>query len=214
MHTLFTRGLPCPRVFMSLMLSVLLPALLLAGCSNSPNSSARKDPLKQKVSVTVSSPDMPVTASTPLSWHTEVAGVIAPSGKGANPAGISVLPDNGSVPAWIQQEIQKQLEAKGFLFTQGPTRYQLVGAMVLGEGEASARAQALFRLFPSLEGTSDAKHPKGTMLLGIWDSQERKGVWRSALQTFAEPQAPDALKRERLSGLVAEMLAKLEPARS
>lgn len=213
MHTLFTRGLSCSRVFKSLML-VLIPALLLAGCSNSPDSSARKDPLKQKVSVTVTTPNMPVTSSTPLSWHTEVAGVIAPTGEGSNSAGISVLPDKGSVPAWIQQEIQKQMEAKGFLFAEAPTRYQLVGAMVLGEGEASARAQALFRLFPSLEGSSDAKHPKGTMLLGIWDSEERKGVWRSALQTFAEPQAPDAVKRERLSALVAEMLAKLEPART
>lgn len=224
MHTLFlpirtlffpmrTVFLPAHTVFLR-SLTIILSAILLAACSTSPDSSARKDPLKQKVSVTVSGPDMPVTSTTPLSWYADVAGVLAPSGDSNSDAVIASLPDKGAVPAWIQQEIQTQMEAKGFMFAQGPTRYQVVGAMVLGDGEASAKTQAVFRLFPSLEGTSDAEHPKGTLLLGIWDSETKQGVWRSALQTFAEPHAPDDAKRQRLSQLVSEVLSELQPARS
>lgn len=203
-------------------LGMLLSVLFVVACTTSttspdPDSSARKDPMAQKVSVTVSGPEMPVTTTTPLSWYADVAAVMAPVGDTKNAksdAVIANLPDKGEVPAWMQHEIQTQMEAKGFLFTEDSTRYQVVGAMVLGEGEASTKAQALFRLFPTLAGTADAEHPKGTLLLGIWDSEEKKGVWRSALQTFADPHAPDAAKRQRLSGLVAEMLSKLEPARS
>lgn len=188
-------------------------ALLLAACATS-NTPARKDPLQQKVSVTVSGPALPVTRTTPLSWYTEVQEVKAPSGArySKRDAVLEQLPDNGEVPLWIQTEIQRQMEAKGFLFTAAPTRYQLVGAAVLGEGEASVQVQKVFQLFPALAGMGDAAHPKGTLLLGIWDARLERGVWRTALQTFADIHATDAVKRQRLSDLIAEMLVKLEPA--
>lgn len=194
-------------------LVILSATFLLAACAIS-NAPARKDPLQQKVSVTVSGASMPVTRTTPLSWYTDVQEVKAPSGAkhSKRDAAIEQLPDNGEVPLWIQSEIQRQMEAKGFLFTGEPTRYQLVGAAVLGEGEASVQVQKVFQLFPALAGTGDAAHPKGTLLLGIWDAQLERGVWRTALQTFADIHAPDAIKRQRLSDLVAEMLARLEPA--
>lgn len=195
-----------------LWISVLSLCLTACVISNAP---ARKAPLQQKVSVTVQGAELPVTATTPLSWYADVKEVKALRGdiqSVRRDAVIDRLPDDGAVPMWIQTEIQRQMEAKGFLFTASPTRYQLVGAAVLGEGEASTQVQKVFHLFPALAGTGDAAHPKGTLLLGIWDSRLERGVWRTALQTFADIQAPDAVKRQRLSDLVAEMLAKLEPA--
>ena len=187
--------------------------LLLAACITS-NTPARKDPLQQKVSVTVSGAALPVTRSTPLSWYTDVQEIKAPSGGkySRRDAAIEKMADNGDVPVWIQTEIQRQMEARGFLFTAAPTRYQVVGAAVLGDGEASVQVQKVFQLFPTLAGVGDAAHPKGTLLLGIWDAQLERGVWRTALQTFADINATDAAKRQRLSDLIAEMLARLEPA--
>lgn len=187
--------------------------LVLGACATS-NTPARKAPLQQKVSVTVAGADMPVTRSTPLSWYAEVREVKVLTGDrfSRRDAALAELPDNGVLPQWVQTEIQRQMEAKGFHFAPAPTRYQLIGAVVLGEGEASDQLQKVFQLFPALDGSGDVAHPKGTLLLGIWDARLQRGVWRTALQTFANIHAEDEAKHQRLSALIAEMLAKLEPA--
>lgn len=179
--------------------SVVMVVLSLAACVASPT---QRDPLKQKVSVSVSGPDMPVTRETPLSWYSDVISVTDDGAKRSQP--------EGSIPDWVKGEIQQQMEAKGFQFTDTGTRYQMVSVMILGDGDISRNTQAMFRLFPALQGTS-RDYPKGTLLLGILDSETSQGVWRSALQTFAMPDAPEEQKRERLKGLLADTLKTLQP---
>jgi hypothetical protein len=178
----------------------ILLCLSLAACVSSP---AERDPLKQKVSVRVSGPNMPVTRTTPLSWYSDVISI--------NDTGDEIASDN-RVPSWVKGEIQQQMEARGFLFSAEATRYQVISVLLLGEAEASQSTQAVFRLFPSLSG-SVKDHPKGTLLLGILDSQGRKGVWRSAVQTFTSPEASEQVRRERLTAAVADSLKDLNPGR-
>ena len=180
-------------------LSVVMVVFLLAACVASPT---QRDPLKQKVSVSVSGPDMPVTRETPLSWYSDVISV--------NDDGATRDQPQGSIPDWMKGEIQQQMEAKGFQFADSHTRYQMVSVMILGDGDISRNTQAMFRLFPTLQGES-RQYPKGTLLLGILDSETSQGVWRSALQTFATPDASDEQKQARLKVLVAETLKSLQP---
>lgn len=182
-------------------LVVLCVAVFLAACVETP---VQQDPSRQKVSVTVTGPDMPVTRSTPLSWYSDVISI---NDTGATPEKIS-----GAIPDWVKGEIQAQMEAKGFQFTDQVSRYQVVGVLMVGEGEASLSTQTMFRLFPSLQGP-EQEHPKGTLLLGILDSDTQRGVWRSALQTYTTPDAEEAARRERISGLIAGMLKNLKPSR-
>jgi len=181
-------------------MATVLVCLSLAACVSSPT---QRDPLKQKVSVSVSGPNMPVTRDTPLSWYSDVISI--------NDTGNNLTSDKAT-PSWVKGEIQQQMEARGFLFTQDATRYQVVSVLLLGEGDVSQSTQAMFRLFPSLQGTSK-DYPKGTLLLGILDSDTSKGVWRSALQTFATPEASQEVRRERLAAAIADTLKGLQPGR-
>ncbi|MGH1372409.1 MAG: hypothetical protein ACRBBW_10260 [Cellvibrionaceae bacterium] len=180
--------------------ATLLLCLSLAACVTSPT---QRDPLKQKVSVSVSGPTMPVTRNTPLSWYSDVISI--------NDTGNAVAPDK-ALASWVKGEVQQQMEARGFVFSDSATRYQVVNVLLLGEGDISQSTQQLFKLFPALQGDS-RDYPKGTILLGILDTRLNKAVWRSALQTFATPDADEQQKHERLSAAVTDTLRDLKPGR-
>lgn len=180
--------------------ATILLCLSLASCVTSPS---QRDPLKQKVSVSVSGPTMPVTRETPLSWYSDVISI--------NDTGNGVASDK-AISAWMKGEVQQQMESRGFVFSNATTRYQVVGVLLLGEGEISQSTQQLFKLFPALQGNS-RDYPKGTILLGILDTQVNQAVWRSALQAFATPEASEQEKHERLAAAVTDTLRDLKPGR-
>lgn len=184
---------------MRIVATVLL-CLSLIACVTSPT---QRDPLKQKVSVSVSGPTMPVTRDTPLSWYSDVISI--------NDTGNGVASDK-TITVWMKDEVQRQMESRGFSFSEESTRYQVVNVLLLGEGEISQSTQELFKLFPALQGDS-RDYPKGTILLGILDTRVNKAVWRSALQTFATPEASEQEKHTRLSAAVADTLKGLKPGR-
>ncbi len=171
----------------------------LLGCTTTERV---KDPLTQTVTVTVSGPNMPVTSNTPLSWYSDVISI------NDTKADTSL---SSSVVQWTKAEVQRQMAAKGFLFADEPSRYQVVSVLLLGDGEVSHSTQEVFRVFPSLAG-KDHDHPKGTLMLGIIDMDTREGVWRSALQVFSNPEATDAERQARLQESIANMLKNLKPA--
>ncbi len=180
--------------------ATILLCVSLVACVTSPT---QRDPLKQKVSVSVSGPTMPVTRDTPLSWYSDVISI--------NDTGNGVASDK-DISTWVKGEIQKQMESRGFVFSNDETRYQVINVLLLGEGEISQSTQQLFKLFPALQGDSK-DYPKGTILLGILDTQINKAVWRSALQSFATPQATEQEKHARLSAAVTDTLRDLKPGR-
>ncbi len=173
----------------------------MMGCSSSSDSPGDTGALSQSTRVSVMGPEMPVNRHTPLSWYGDPVEIVE----------LEAQPLEGALPVWVKQEIQSQMQAKGFTFTDTQSRYQVVSAIVLGEGDAGVQAKEMFRLFPTLAGSSSSRHPKGTLLLGIWDSEQRKGVWRSAMQAFTHPDAPLAERQQRFSALLDKMLVKLEP---
>ncbi len=171
----------------------------LLGCTTTEHV---KDPLKQTVTVTVSGPNMPVTRNTPLSWYSDVISINDTNAD---------APLNPAVVQWTKAEVQRQMAAKGFMFADEASRYQVVSVLLLGDGDVSHSTQEVFRVFPSLAG-EDSKHPKGTLMLGIIDMDTREGVWRSALQVFSNPEATDAELQARLRESVANMLKNLQPS--
>lgn len=179
--------------------------VLLAGCSAS--STMPDNPLSQRVTVTVSPGEaLPISSATPLSWYSDV---ITVSDVKAS--------DNGeaqreSLKALLKSSIQENLQAKGFSFAEegSVSRYQLVAVAMLGDRDNAEHVQQLFRLFPSLSGSSD-KYPKGTLLVGILDQQTNRAVWRGATQAFTSSTLTDEERRERLSHSVGGLLKDVKP---
>ncbi len=179
--------------------------LLLLGVTAcvSTSTSAPHEPLKQKVTVTVSSPDMPVKSNTPMSWARDLKKF----------SDDELVDKNREFYNWIGSEVQAQVVSKGFTVVDelASTRYQLVGVVVLSDTDKGQHAEELFKLFPSLTGES-SDNPKGTLLLGILDTQTGQGVWRGAIQVFTNPEATVAESQVRVRELLQGLLKKLKPA--
>jgi len=188
------------RFFQIIVLSFCCIGLL--GCITEP---AQRDPLKQSVAVTLTQPNMPVTAHTPLSWYSDVISVLDTT------APRQPTDDRGS--EFAKNEIADQLQAKGYLLTPEVTRYQLISLMTLGDDQATATANNIFRVYPALVGVSK-EYPKGTMALAIVDSKLGRAVWRSSVEAFVDPKAAASEKQARIRRYVKDLLKHLPNAKS
>lgn len=177
-------------------------SLGLLGCIAEP---AKRDPLKQKVTVTLTQPNMPVTGETPLSWYSDVIGV--------RDSEAPRQPTNGLGREFAKMAIADQLQAKGYQLTQESTRYQLISLMVLGDGEVTTYAKSIFKVYPTLVGASK-EYPKGTIALAIVDTKLERAVWRSAVEAFVDPRADAPEKQARIERYVSDLLKHLPDAQS
>jgi len=188
------------RFFQIVFLSFCCTGLL--GCIT---ESAQRDPLKQSVAVTLTQPNMPITAHTPLSWYSDVIRVLDTA------APRQPTDRRGSQFAKI--EIADQLQAKGYRLTQQATRYQLISLMTLGDDPATTYAKEMFKVYPALVGASK-EYPKGTMALAIVDSKLGRAVWRSSVEAFVDPKAEASEKQARIRRYVIDLLKHLPNAKS
>ncbi len=191
-------------MFKSVLAVIAIPLALL-GCSA--NEAMPKNPLSQRVTVTVSSGEvMPVTRSTPLSWYSDVITV----------SDVETAEDakaqRDTLKALVKDSIQENLQAKGFSFAEegNASRYQLVVVAMLGDKANAENVQQLFQLYPSLSGDS-SKYPKGTILVGILDQQINRAVWRGATQAFTTATLSDAERRERINHSIGGLLKDVKP---
>ncbi len=191
-------------MFKSVLAVIAIPLALL-GCSA--NETMPKNPLSQRVTVTVSSgEDMPVTRSTPLSWYSDVITVsdVKTSEEANN--------QRDTLKIAVKDSVQENLQAKGFSFVEEGTssRYQLVVVAMLGDKTNAEHVQQLFQLYPSLSGDS-AKYPKGTILVGILDQKINRAVWRGATQAFTTAGLSDTERRERINHSIGGLLKDVKP---
>ncbi len=184
-------------------------ALFLCGCvvglTGCITETAPRDPLKQSVVVTLTQPNMPLNAGTPLSWYSDVIRVVDSSAPRQ--------PSDGHGSDFAKSAITEQLQAKGYQVTQQATRYQLISLMTLGDDQATASAKHVFRIYPALVGVSE-EYPKGTMALAIVDSKLEQTVWRSAVEAFVDPKAGTSEKQARIRGYVTNLLKNLPNVKS
>lgn len=184
-------------------------ALLLCGCAmgltGCITETAQRNPLKQSVVVTLTQPNMPLTAQTPLSWYSDVIRVLDNSAPRQ--------PSDGRGSDFAKSAITEQLQDKGYQVTQQATRYQLISLMTLGDDQATANAKHVFRIYPALVGVSK-EYPKGTMALAIVDSKLEQTVWRSAVEAFVDPKAEAPEKQARIRRYVTDLLKNLPNVKS
>ena len=184
-------------------------ALFLCGCvvglTGCVTEIAQRDPLKQSVVVTLTQPNMPLTAQTPLSWYSDVIRVLDSSAPRQ--------PSDGRGGDFAKLAITEQLQAKGYQVIQQATRYQLISLMTLGDDQATANAQRVFRIYPALVGVSK-EYPKGTIALAIVDSKLEQTVWRSAVEAFVDPNAEAAEKQAHIRRYVTDLLKNLPNVKS
>jgi len=188
------------RVTHVVLLSLFCLGLL--GCIAEP---AKRDPLKQKVTVTLTQPNMPISANTPLSWYSDVISV--------RDSKAPRQPANRLGREFAKVAIADQLQAKGYRVTQKSTRYQLISLMALGDDEATTYAKSVFKVYPALVGVSK-EYPKGTMALAIVDSKLERAVWRSSVEAFVDPSVEASEKQARIRHLVSDLLKHLPDAQS
>ncbi|CAA0120594.1 Uncharacterised protein [BD1-7 clade bacterium] len=113
----------------------------------------------------------------------------------------------------MQETIEKEIESHGYGFTDNLSQapYSLVSVAILDEATSDADLDDFtlaFGLDPGLP-TPTAQYGKGSLVVGVFDTQFGSLVWRGAVQVFTDHTLPADVKQQRAANAVRALLKEL-----
>lgn len=119
--------------------------------------------------------------------------------------------------AYIRDEIKKYLSTKGYQYRENPKQADVViGFLFALENDVADKTiQDKFGLLPGLtRGTmDDPRYEKGSLLLAVFDNEQKGTYWRSAVQGFVDLEADKANKEtSRMQKILGMMLNEFPKA--
>ncbi|HVL02247.1 MAG TPA: hypothetical protein VM553_20655 [Dongiaceae bacterium] len=174
-------------------------ALVLSGCdtATAPNDLPRE--LRQSSVVSTSTPDFAPKPGSTLAWKNELHLNLSP-GVAADPAQV----------AFIQKEVDKQLQEKGYATAAAGTTpaYLVEGVLVMGDELNETQLRDALGFDPGLVG-QDTHYEKGSLLLFLLDPTGLQTKWLGVVQIFAAPDLPQNVREERIKFGVGQLLQTL-----
>lgn len=123
---------------------------------------------------------------------------------------LSSLPEQNrkEIKATIRKELQAALSAKGYQFRDNPKQADVkIGFLfALEDAIADKDIQDKFGLLPGVasDGVDSARYEKGSLLLAVFDNEEKSTYWRTAVQGFVDLQ-----KEENQENNLGKLLARM-----
>ncbi len=169
----------------NLVISLLISAVFLSACSNSPSQQEVEQAQAEKRSarVTIVSSGKPqdvLPAFKTFTWNSQYSRVLSAVNQN----------DAQLLKSHIQQQLINYLSTKGYVYQSDPSKADIVIGFLfaLEDDIADATIQDKFGLLPGLneQGMQKVQYEKGTLLLAALDNELKQVYWRSALQGFVD----------------------------
>lgn len=165
---------------MVLALSFMTSLFILTGCSSSVEEAEQARKATRMTVVSSAKPADVLPAFKTFTWNAEYSHVLSALSEG----------NRISTQQYIQNEIIRYLETKGYAYQADPKKADLVMGYLfsLEDDLADETIQAKFGLLPGINSSdvTDKRYAKGSFLLAVLDTELDQVYWRSAMQGFVD----------------------------
>ncbi len=121
---------------------------------------------------------------------------------------------NSSIKSFLEKEIIKNLLAKEMIMLESVSgsKYSIAYTAAL---ESSLDDSAIINRFGLLPGnaqvpTNDSSVEKGSLIVYVFENKTADIVWRSAAQVGVKFDTPEAVRKQRIERVIAEMFQTLK----
>lgn len=185
---------------MNFLLVLLCAQLTLFGCTSQMVKTEGSKAKAQRITVVSSGkPADVLPAFTTYTWSKENSRVL--SGVGDQ--------SKEKLKGYISEEIKKYLSTKGYEYRENPKQADVIVGFLfaLENSAADEKIQEKFGLLPGLatSGMKGTRYEKGSLLLAVFDNEEKETYWRSAVQGFVDLEK-DSESAKRMQEILSMML--------
>lgn len=192
-------------------LSLLISLFVITACSTTTQPQSLIEQIKEEpkadrmLVISSAEPNKVLPAFTTFSWDDDYS-VVLP---------VRHTEEERAVKAYIQKELIRFLETKGYKYQPFPKADVVIGFLfAMEDTRASASLLGKFGVLPSSSNKVIQKgYRKGTLLLNVLDAPLEKVYWRTALLGFVElADKLDAQEHEHMQVILNSMLGKFPMA--
>jgi len=178
----------------SLRTCLVLWLAMVGGCGISPS-----EELASASAISFTEPGFYLAPGAVLSWRSDV---------------VYLFEDPAERPEafrpFLQQEVQAQLEGRGYRFEPTQATHGIVALAVIGSDYNATEILRQYRLSPSFPASR--RYARGTLLVAIYSLEDEKIRWRGSVQANIDVTEPEQARRDRVRTHVKRLLG-LVPAR-